>query len=215
MTLNLESFAAIHKWPLEVLKSLCLTSTGSSKLSDDVLQEISSLIPSDLQPEVENACKAFIFLYLGICHKQKSDLIPMDITVSSEFPVGAGLGSSAAFSVALTGALLSAFTDGHPKDVDLDLVREWAFESEKLFHGRPSGIDNSICTLGGAILFKEGKIMERVAISSVLPIVLVYTNVRRNTKTLVESASRRREKVSITKSNNNQWGHESQLQFKF
>lgn len=117
----------------------------------------------------------------------------MDISVDSEFPVGAGLGSSAAFSVAIAGALFQALK---PELVqDLDLISRYAFQCERLFHGKPSGIDNSICTFGGAILFKEGKIMDRVAnLDSHREIILVYTNVRRNTKVLVEQATKRRER---------------------
>lgn len=118
------------------------------------------------------------------------------VTVNSEFPVGAGLGSSAAFSVALTGAVFRAFGGGNE---DSQLVSNWAFQCERLFHGKPSGIDNSICTFGGAILFKEGKIVQRLSSAEVpqLPVILVYTNVRRNTKVLVESATKRRENVSF------------------
>jgi mevalonate kinase len=73
------------------------------------------------------------------------------------------------------------------------MVSDWAYQCERMFHGRPSGIDNSICTFGGAILFKEGKVVEQKLDVPQIPIILVYTNVRRNTKVLVESATRRRE----------------------
>lgn len=115
----------------------------------------------------------------------------MHLSVSSEFPVGAGLGSSAAYSVAVTGALFQAMKPELCQD--LSLISRWAYECERLFHGKPSGIDNSICSFGGAILFQEGKIVDRIEKLSNEEIILVYTNVRRNTKHLVAQAGKRRE----------------------
>lgn len=78
--------------------------------------------------------------------------------MTSELPLGSGLGSSASFSVALSAALL-ALSDSvkldfsHQgwqmfEDSELDLVNKWAFEGEKILHGKPSGIDNTVSTYG-------------------------------------------------------------------
>ena len=116
----------------------------------------------------------------------------IDVTISSEFPVGAGLGSSAAFSVALTGALFVAL--GHNVD-DKQSVSDWAYQCERLFHGKPSGIDNSICTFGGTLLFKQGKVVDKLDSLLNLNALLVYTNVQRNTKVLVGNLINRKETV--------------------
>lgn len=82
------------------------------------------------------------------------------MVVTSELPLGSGLGSSAAFCVALAAALL-ACTDSVSLDVnsqgwlsfgekELELVNKWAFEGEKIIHGKPSGIDNAVSTYGKA-----------------------------------------------------------------
>lgn len=72
--------------------------------------------------------------------------------------MGAGLGSSAAYCVALSAALL-AFSDSMKLDVSqkgwlmsketgVEMVNKWAFEGEKIIHGGPSGVDNSVSTFG-------------------------------------------------------------------
>ena len=85
---------------------------------------------------------------------------------SSLFPFpGAGLGSSAAYAVSLAGGMLFATSaielnggdGGSLAQSALDLVNKWAFVSEQIIHGTPSGIDNSIATCGGALSFIKGE----------------------------------------------------------
>lgn len=75
------------------------------------------------------------------------------MSVSSELPLGSGLGSSAAFCVSLCGAFLG-LSDSVKVDFgqhgwaafgekEQQLVNKWAFEGEKIIHGKPSGIDNT------------------------------------------------------------------------
>ena len=78
-------------------------------------------------------------------------------------PVAAGLGSSAAFAVSTAGALLDvrAQCDGgglagggggggggwrRACDSWLACVNAWAYSCEMLFHGAPSGLDNTVAT---------------------------------------------------------------------
>lgn len=83
---------------------------------------------------------------------------PATVVITSELPLGSGLGSSAAFCVALSAALLS-FSDSVNLDlshqgwltfgeIELELLNKWAFEGEKIIHGKPSGIDNTVSTYG-------------------------------------------------------------------
>jgi len=84
------------------------------------------------------------------------------ISVHSALPTSAGLGSSAAFATCLVTSLLIGFGHISPRpqpddgdagivrltESDLRLINGWSFVVEKIIHGRPSGIDNSISTYG-------------------------------------------------------------------
>ena len=84
--------------------------------------------------------------------------VPVEVAITSELPLGSGLGSSAAFCVALSAALLALSgsvnvdREHHGwmvhKEDELDLLNKWAFEGEKIIHGKPSGIDNTVSTYG-------------------------------------------------------------------
>jgi mevalonate kinase len=76
-----------------------------------------------------------------------------DVTLTGDLPTYGGLGSSAAFCVALTKALAEA-KGWH---LTKDQVNRHAYDGEKAFHGDPSGIDNTIATHGGVVEFTRGK----------------------------------------------------------
>src|SRR5215510_13164699 len=64
----------------------------------------------------------------------------LDIKITSTIPVASGLGSGAAVTVALARALSTHIH--YP--MDNEQISAFAFEIEKLHHGTPSGIDNSV-----------------------------------------------------------------------
>ncbi|TSC88086.1 MAG: mevalonate kinase [Microgenomates group bacterium Gr01-1014_7] len=85
--------------------------------------------------------------------KEKFKVNKMPVySIESDLPVGSGLGFSAAGSAAIIAALLSHFKIKWDKE----LVNDLAFEAEKVFHGTPSGGDNTTATYGGLIIFQKG-----------------------------------------------------------
>ncbi|XP_060578917.1 mevalonate kinase-like [Ruditapes philippinarum] len=80
------------------------------------------------------------------------------------------------------------------KDEDLELINKWAYEGERILHGTPSGIDNSVATFGGAIKFQAGKITKLNNFPR-LKILLSSTNVPRSTKVLVGNVRERCNRV--------------------
>jgi mevalonate kinase len=80
-------------------------------------------------------------------------------TASANLPIGAGLGSSAAFSTcAATSLLLAHSIVSKPQNerftsTDTEIIDAYAFLAEKVLHGNPSGIDNAVSVRGGAVAF--------------------------------------------------------------
>ncbi|XP_067910853.1 mevalonate kinase isoform X2 [Heterodontus francisci] len=151
-------------------------------------------IPKGATDAVSLSILCFLYLY-GAISTSYGQMPSVDILVWSELPIGAGLGSSAAYCVCLAAALLSAngaITSPVPQEKDttrwnedeLELINKWAFQGEKLIHGNPSGVDNAVGTWGGMLKYHAGKIdpLSRVP---TLRILLTNTKVSRSTKVLV------------------------------
>lgn len=166
------------------------------------------------KPNVVQAEQAFLYLYMHLAGSQRSG---QNFTVRSALPIGAGLGSSAAFSVCIASALLYTHSQlplprhssavGHHGRRDVspeqaDVVNAWAFVAEKIIHGNPSGVDNTVSCLGGAIAFakavkgREGSLTGLHGFKSIR-FLLTDTKVSRNTKSLVEGVARRKLDVSV------------------
>lgn len=75
------------------------------------------------------------------------------LKIKSDIPIGSGMGSSAALSVAIIGTLLRLTTDMFDKKE----INRLAFEVEKKIHGKPSGGDNTIVIHGGLLVFQKNK----------------------------------------------------------
>lgn len=75
----------------------------------------------------------------------------LKIKISSQIPVARGMGSSAALSVAMVGALFRYFK----KPWNKNLINRIAYQIEKKQHGNPSGCDNSIACFGGFLWFQK------------------------------------------------------------
>lgn len=82
------------------------------------------------------------------------DRVPaLTLQITSTIPMSAGMGSSAATSI----AIIRALTDflGHP--LPADEISQLAFEVEKLQHGTPSGIDNTVIAHDKPIFYGQNE----------------------------------------------------------
>lgn len=151
-------------------------------------------IDPDSSDHADRSKLTFLFLYVGVALRHNNGCFaPAKFTVTSRLPLGAGLGSSASYSTALAAvALARCRAVQRPlTSNDCELISAWAFQAECFLHGRPSGIDNTICTHGGAVLFKGGKICDTLESMPAYKVLLVNTKVPRNTKALVAGVKKR------------------------
>jgi mevalonate kinase len=103
------------------------------------------------------------------------------LRVESSIPMAAGLGSGAAVSVAVIRAV-SGFL-GHPlPDADVSAI---AFEIEKLHHGTPSGIDNTVVTYALPVYFVKEQPIETIKVRTPFTLIIADTGVPSPTKIAV------------------------------
>ncbi|XP_065338603.1 mevalonate kinase isoform X2 [Cloeon dipterum] len=115
----------------------------------------------------------------------------LDVRVTSDIRPGAGMGSSAAYAVALAGA----FGKFHTANLDNAKIKELAWQAERLVHGKPSGLDTTVVCDGEIVRFP---IVENVSVPRPawpLRILLVDSGVARNTKRMVEIAAEKLKEI--------------------
>lgn len=113
------------------------------------------------------------------------------ITVTSELPIASGLGSGAAIATAVIRAA------GHYLELEPELTPEvisgLVYEVEKLHHGTPSGIDNTVIAFEQPVYFRRQTpqdLIEPFAIGCPLTLLIGDTGVRSSTREVVGDVRR-------------------------
>jgi len=112
------------------------------------------------------------------------------VSIASEVPQGAGLGSSAATMVAVA----SAFSRLRSLGLRVDELVRLSMAGEREVHGKPSGIDPTICAYGGVVLFKPGLKPMKVKLAGPRTILVSYSGIDRATKSQIRRVSRRKKR---------------------
>ncbi|MEW6566739.1 MAG: mevalonate kinase [Chloroflexota bacterium] len=111
---------------------------------------------------------------------------PLRIRVTSTIPIAAGMGSGAAVSVALGRALSQHL--GRP--LAGDQLSGLAFEVERIHHGTPSGIDNTVITFEKPVYFVKGRPPVMLRLSRPFHLVIADTGEPSPTRRAVEQVRR-------------------------
>ncbi len=113
------------------------------------------------------------------------------IDVDSDLPFGKGLGSSAAIAVAVA----RAFNEHFDLGLDDARINDVAFASEKLAHGVPSGIDNTLSTYARPLLFSRDEELrfDFLDLDHPPPLLIAWGDETGRTSELVAAVRARRE----------------------
>ncbi len=116
-----------------------------------------------------------------LAHLGKRPPLDLLIEVTSTIPIACGLGSGTAVSTAVARALAAHFGVILPNTAVSDLV----FEVEKIHHGRPSGIDNTVVTYEQPVYFIKGQTIETLRVARPFLLLVADTGVCSPTRVAV------------------------------
>ena len=105
----------------------------------------------------------------------------LHITLRSAIPLARGMGSGAAISTAIVRALATHFG----RSIEPDAVSALVYKTEVLFHGTPSGIDNTVVAYGRPIYFVRGVGPQQLDVGGALRFLIADTGVASPTRVAV------------------------------
>jgi cystathionine beta-lyase/mevalonate kinase len=177
----------------------------------------------ETEPRAKAAAIAFLYVYMILAHGGEKP--SFNFTARSTLPIGAGLGSSASFSTCVATAILLLHQrisipllppasrepqKGHPGHIHVshqgrraiapsvaEEVNRWAFVAEKILHGNPSGVDNSVAVFGGALAYTRAGFGKKSGMDPIqgfksLRFLLTDSKVPRDTKKLVAGVAEKK-----------------------
>ncbi|MFN2194966.1 MAG: mevalonate kinase [Anaerolineales bacterium] len=103
------------------------------------------------------------------------------IRVTSTIPIAAGLGSGAAASV----VLVRAFSHFLGQPLENRQVNDLVFKIEKVYHGTPSGIDNTVITYEQPVFYIKDQPIQKFRIARPLTLVIADTGIPSKTAVTV------------------------------
>ncbi|XP_066600603.1 mevalonate kinase [Prorops nasuta] len=195
VTIALHNLNLYEKIPLANLKDFLsmhsnLNAGDHDAMYNSVKQFVHSLGHTNLHQKL--SLESIVYSLAHTCQMEQLELKPFEMHITSDLSIGAGLGSSAAFAVCLSACFLHWSRLQKCKAVnvcdhtDLQKISNYAFNCERIIHGTPSGIDNSVCTFGAIVEFSKSEGLQPIFSAYSMKILLVDTRVQRNTKQLVE-----------------------------
>jgi len=136
--------------------------------------------PSGSEP-LERAFAAALALY--------PERPSLEVSAKVELPAGAGLGCSAAIGVAVLDAIDETLSIKRSRTELAESALAW----ERIFHGNPSGIDNTMSAVGGVALYRKGDPLQRLRSNKPLHLTIGYSGESSSTKEMVASVARQLE----------------------
>lgn len=105
------------------------------------------------------------------------------LRIESQIPIASGLGSGAAVSTAFARALAAAVG----KQLANETLNALIFEVEKIHHGTPSGIDNTVIVYERPIYYIKGQPIEPIRVGAPIHLLIADTGVGASTRVAVSA----------------------------
>ena len=119
------------------------------------------------------------------------DILPddaaLDIAVTSTVPMARGMGSGAALATAVTRALDAHLSLALPPEQ----VSQIVYESERVFHGTPSGVDNTVIAYEQPVFYVKGRAPETFSVGAPLTLLIADSGIPSRTRDTVAAVRTR------------------------
>jgi len=117
------------------------------------------------------------------------------VTIRSTIPIASGMGSGAAVSAAIVRALAAAWGQGsgvrgQEVAISPEEISALVYEVERLHHGTPSGIDNTVVVYGQPVYFVRGQPPQTFHIGRPFMLAIADTGIHSPTKIAVGDVRR-------------------------
>jgi mevalonate kinase len=143
--------------------------------------DLNEMVPVNINAEaIDNALALTARLVL---RKLATTAPDVTIRLHSDIPIASGLGSGAAVSTALARALCAALN----KQLRSEELNALVYEVEKVYHGTPSGIDNTVIVYERPVYFVREQPIETLAIGGEFVLIVADTGKSASTRFAVES----------------------------
>ncbi len=109
------------------------------------------------------------------------------LTVTSDLPIASGMGSGAAVTAAAARALAVAL--GH--ELSPGVVSDLTYEVDKIHHGTPSGIDNTVIAWERPVYFVKGEAPETFRIHTPFHLLIANSGIAGSTREAVAEVHHR------------------------
>ena len=162
--------AVVHGMPAIAVPVATLRAYAAIKATDTPLSIVSADFDNEMLDEKSLCHPLERMRSLALDYLQVSGVCG-EIAIRSDIPVARGLGSGAAVSAAL-GRAIGVLADRAIPDDDLNRL---VFEVEKIHHGTPSGIDNSVVVYEQPVYFVKRRGIDTLEIRRPLHILIADT----------------------------------------
>jgi len=132
----------------------------------------------DAQPDSGDALER---MTANACRFFCAAAVKGEIAIRSDIPIARGLGSGAAVSAVLARAIAALLG----RALSLADTNALVYEVEKLHHGTPSGIDNTVVVYNKPVYFVKGRRPEFIGIARPIDLVLADTGISALTRETV------------------------------